>query len=147
MTIKSALFSKLLKKLLDHSVPEISVMDAFDLKEEVLFLDAREIEEFRVSHIQNAIHVGYNEFSHDKIIDKSLSQPIIVYCSVGYRSEKIAEQISERGFKKVHNLYGGIFEWYNQGFKVVNTSGETSLVHPFNKAWGIWLEKKEIPPV
>ncbi len=49
---------------------------------------------------------------------------VVVYCSVGYRSEKIAEKLKAAGYKNVFNLYGGIFEWENQNLPVYDSNGE-----------------------
>jgi hypothetical protein len=41
-------------------------------------------------------------------------------------------------------LYGGIFEWKNNNFKVLDTLGnETEKVHTFSKSWSKWLTKGE----
>ena len=48
-----------------------------------------------------------------KVEDIARESTIVVYCSVGYRSEKIAEELDKLGFTNVSNLYGGIFEWIN----------------------------------
>lgn len=114
---------------------------------EVLLLDAREREEFEVSKIPNAQFVGYSQFNITDVLQQfpNKSQPIVVYCSLGVRSENIALQLKKAGYTKVYNLYGGIFEWKNEGFDVVDTKGNlTEKVHAYNKKWGIYL-KKGIP--
>tara|TARA_R110002051_G_scaffold4043_7_gene21460 strand:+ start:3904 stop:4410 length:507 start_codon:yes stop_codon:yes gene_type:complete len=110
----------------------------------ILFLDTREIEEFEVSHLKNAIWVGYKKFDEQKVLktitDKS--QPIIVYCSIGVRSEDIGEQLKELGYTKILNLYGGIFEWKNKGGEVYNDQEiVTDSVHAFSKHWGKLLQE------
>jgi 3-mercaptopyruvate sulfurtransferase SseA len=61
---------------------------------------------------------------------------------VGYRSEKISEKLKQAGFKDVSNLYGGIFEWVNQGNPVVDENGKiTDNIHAYSKTWGVWLNK------
>jgi len=68
----------------------------------------------------------------------------VVYCSVGVRSEIIAHRIIEKGYTNVYNLYGGIFEWKNNGFQVMDTLGNTTeKVHTYNKEWSKWLTKGE----
>lgn len=137
--VSNAKFNQMLSKLLDHSVTEIGPNN---IKEEAIFLDAREIEEFQVSHLPNAIHVGYDYFNIQKwkyLINKK--KPIIVYCTVGYRSEKIAEQLQRNGFKNVKNLYGGIFEWVHQNNPLHCNKKHTDSVHTFNKEWSQWLQK------
>ena len=106
-----------------------------------MLLDAREPAEFAVSHIDNAVFVGYNNFNIDALKNIEKDSPIVVYCSVGYRSAKIAEKLLASGFTNVKNLYGGIFEWKNENHNVYNTNGITEQVHAFSKTWGIWLKK------
>jgi len=133
----------MLNTLLSHSVPEVSV-DEVDSSKSVVWLDARERNEFEVSQIDEAKWVGYDDFSLDRVEEIPKDQEIIVYCSVGYRSEKVAEQLMEAGFSNVSNLYGGIFEWKNQGQEVVDsTRTVTERVHAYSKIWGVWLKKGE----
>lgn len=134
----------MLKSLLSHTVPEITVKEAYDQKEEVLFLDAREPEEWQISHIDDAMFVGYDQFDMTILEATDKDQPIVVYCSVGYRSEKVSELLLADGFTNVQNLYGGIFEWKNQDFPVVDEQEEeTERVHAFDRTWGVWLREGE----
>ena len=141
-TVGNKDFAVLLDNLLKHTVPEVSAKQIVESKN-VLFLDARKKMEFDVSHIENAIWVGYLDFDSCKLIGIDKQQPIIVYCSVGFRSEKIAEKLISSGYKNVKNLYGGIFEWVNSGYDIVNTQGKTNEVHTFNKDWSKWVLKGE----
>ena len=52
--IQSTLYATLLKTLLNHSVPEIYVKDIPNIINPI-FVDAREYNEFEVSHIDKAI--------------------------------------------------------------------------------------------
>jgi len=129
-----------------RSVPYISVeeLKMRQTNEEVLLLDTREQNEFDVSHIPSAIFVGYSGFSSEKITEEIQDKDatIVVYCSLGIRSEVIGEKLKKAGFTKVYNLYGGIFEWKNRDYAVVDASEEeTENVHICSKAWGKWLEK------
>ena len=85
-----------ISSLLDFSIPIISVKEAFSNKENVIFLDAREEEEYSVSHIKDAIHIGYNDPQLTAVNDFPTDTPLILYCSVGYRSEKICKLLSEK---------------------------------------------------
>jgi len=134
-------FRSLLQGLLSHSVPEISVTEAARDSAGILFLDAREPREFEVSHLAGALPVGYDHFDLQSVQQVPRDRQIVVYCSVGYRSEKIAERLRAAGFTNVANLYGGIFEWVNQGHSVVDDKGPTQQVHAFDKTWGVWLRK------
>jgi rhodanese-related sulfurtransferase len=134
-----------LGKLNNGSVPYISAAELAGAGE-VVILDTRSGEEFKVSHLQHALWVGYGDFSPDslarQIPDKST--PVVVYCSVGVRSEDIGEKLIEQGYGDVKNLYGGIFEWKNKGYPVFDSSGmETEKVHAYNKQWGELLKSGE----
>ncbi|NJL77614.1 MAG: rhodanese-like domain-containing protein [Saprospiraceae bacterium] len=133
----------MLKNLLSHTVSELTVAEAKAVQGKAIFLDAREWKEYEVSHIANAKYVGYDSFDLKTVQHLPKDQPIVVYCSVGYRSEKVAEQLKSAGYQQVTNLYGGIFEWRNQGNGVVNQTGSTEKVHAYNRAWGVWLKKGE----
>ncbi|MGB0404273.1 MAG: rhodanese-like domain-containing protein [Salibacteraceae bacterium] len=139
-TVSNAEYSKMLKGLLDHSVPEVSVTD-ISPNEKVIYLDAREINEYEVSHIQSAIWVGYDQFQKSALKQVPKDSKIIVYCSVGYRSEKISEKLIKMGYKDVSNLYGGLFEWANQEMTMVNDSNQTNSIHAYDKDWGKWVTK------
>lgn len=142
--VESNAYSIMLKGLLSHSVNEISAKQAFERKDSVLFIDAREKKEFKVSHIEHSIWVGYDYLNLKPLKKVEKDTEIIVYCSVGYRSEKVAEKLKEKGFTNVSNLYGGIFEWKNNEFPIVDDNkSATDKVHAFNKVWGIWLNKGE----
>lgn len=133
-------YAERLEGLLAHSVPEIAVGAAAVL-DSVVFLDARSLEEFVVSRIPGAYWVGFEDFHLDRVSAVPRNQAVVVYCSVGYRSEKITEDLRTAGFQDVYNLYGGIFEWVNQGMPVEDRSGPTMKIHAYNRAWGRWLQQ------
>ena len=135
--------SKLLKEYNQESIPYISVQELATSKTNAVLLDAREAEEFAVSHIKNAVFVGYDNFNIKMVTNTIINkdQEIIVYCSLGIRSEDIAEQLKKDGYMNVKNLYGGIFEWKNNNFKVYNSRQKTTdSVHVFSKKWSKWLK-------
>lgn len=138
--VQSKSYNLLLKKLLKHDVPEISIDNLNKIKNTVLLLDAREPAEYTVSHLRNAKYVGYKDFNIDALKNTDKHQPIIVYCSVGYRSEKITEKLMNAGFTNVQNLYGGIFEWKNKKLDVYDADGITNNIHPYSNTWGLWLK-------
>ena len=139
--VNSKAYDIMLQGLLSHSVKEVSVSDIKD-KKDVIFVDARERKEFDVSDIKGAILVGYDSLDLSALDKIDKSKEVVVYCSVGYRSEKVSEKLENIGFKNVSNLYGGIFEWKNQEQPIVTPKKEpTEEVHAYSKVWGIWLNK------
>lgn len=106
-------------------------------------LDAREREEFEVSHLPGAKWVGYESFSLDGVKSLDKKKPVLIYCTVGARSQEIGKKMQEAGFERVFNLYGGIIHWANQN-KALEVNGiPTKKVHTYSKSWGIWLSKGE----
>ena len=142
---QSDAFKKVLDENIAQTVPIINVDSLHQNFLNFVVLDAREIEEFEISHIKNAIYVGYDNFSLRKVIKTiPANKPIVIYCSIGYRSEKIGEQLQKRGYK-VYNLYGGIFHWANQGYAVFDSNQKlTKKVHGYDKNWGKWLTNSEV---
>lgn len=140
--VQSKAYNDMLRDLLDHSVTEISVSDIEGEGDGYIFLDAREKNEFKVSHIKNAVWVGYDDFKLSRVKDIPKTKKIVVYCSVGYRSEKVSEKLVAAGYTNVQNLYGSIFEWVNQGKPVYDMKGgRTEFVHAYDREWGKWLTK------
>jgi len=145
LTAQDSEFEEMLDDLYRWTVPLITPaeLQANGLDRYAL-LDAREEEEYDVSHIEGAQYVGFSHFDEEKVSTIDRDKSVVVYCSVGYRSERIGEKLKEMGFKTVYNLYGGIFEWKNQGYRVENLEGkETEKVHAYNKKWGKWLKSGE----
>ncbi|GAA3636381.1 rhodanese-like domain-containing protein [Flavivirga jejuensis] len=135
---------KLLNKYNDKSVPYITPQELKALNKDVFLLDSREPKEYHTSHLKHAIHVGYDEFKIDSIQKKipNKNSEIIVYCSVGIRSESIGDSLKKAGYKNVKNLYGGIFEWKNNDLPVYNSvEKETDSIHTFSLKWSQWLKK------
>lgn len=139
--VESVAYDLALKTLLDSDTPTISVKEA--AAKDVIFVDARSADEYNVSHIQDAIWVGFEDFDIVRLKHVSKSKPIVVYCSIGYRSEKITQKLKAEGFEQVLNLYGGIFEWVNQGNAVYKDQKVTTKVHAYSKSWGFWLNEGE----
>jgi len=141
-------FEEMASSLPDGTVPFIKTNELNEQLSEkennIVILDAREKKEYKVSHIENAKYVGYDAFKISSVKNIDKSAKIVIYCSVGYRSEKIGEKLQKKGFKNVFNLYGGIFDWKNKGYSIVNAKGEkTEKIHAYNQSWGKWLEKGE----
>ncbi len=137
-------FDKKIKRLLRFTVPTLSPQQVKEL-DAPLLLDAREREEYDISHLPNAQHIGYRDFDKSTLTHLPKDTTLVVYCSIGYRSEKIGEQLQKMGFTNVYNLYGSIFEWVNQGNIVVDTNNNpTKRIHTYNRAWSKWMENGEM---
>jgi rhodanese-related sulfurtransferase len=131
----------ILVKYNKKTVPYIHIDEFLKLKNPTVF-DTREQKEFDVSHIKNAYSVGFDKFDQKSIKEKfkNFKDTIVVYCSIGVRSEIIGTKLRKLGYKNVYNLYGGIFEWKNKNQSVVDNNQEyTEDVHVFSEEWSKFL--------
>ncbi len=135
-------FDEKIESLLNKTVPLVSEKELSELlskDQKPVVLDTRSREEYEVSHIDGAMFIDYDSFENEMLKGINKNDTVIVYCSVGYRSEKIGEKMQKLGYKNVLNLYGGIFDWKNNGQQVTNNTGITDSVHTYNKSWSHWL--------
>jgi rhodanese-related sulfurtransferase len=132
---------KTLEKLNKKTIPYISVTELQN-QDSLVILDTRELIEYNVSHLKNALWVGYDDFDINQISIKDKNQKIVVYCSIGIRSENIGEKLVANGYLNVMNLYGGIFKWIEEDLPVYDLEeNRTENVHVFSKYWGKLLTK------
>lgn len=108
-----------------------------------LLADARKPEEFAISHLPGAHHL--DSVAAVKATLQSNSQPVVVYCSVGYRSSVLAEKLQKAGVTNVFNLDGSIFAWANEGRPVFRGTNTVQQVHPYSKKWGALLDERFHP--
>jgi len=146
--VDDSAFDQKLERLLSFTVPLITVDQLQQTKETVYLFDTRKKEEYDISHINGAKYLGYRDFDASRLGDLPKDAPIVVYCSVGYRSEKIGEKLMQLGYTNVSNLYGSLFEWVNLDYPVVNNQGQTTeKVHAYNKNWSRWIRSGKIKKV
>lgn len=90
------------------------------LKEDkAILIDVREFFEFRRTRIRDAVNIpssGNLEFAADTL-EKGCA--LLLYCTSGYRSKRVAKYFCEKGFTKVYSLDGGIIAWKKDGMPVV----------------------------
>lgn len=140
----SKAYKVMLEGMYKHTVPTVSCSELKKEQNSVILLDTRAKQEYEVSHLPEARWVGYDEFDLKKVENLPKSTPIVVYCTVGVRSERIGEKLKAAGYRNVRNLYGSIFEWVNQDNPVVDNQGKpTQKVHAYSRTWGVWLNKGE----
>lgn len=139
---QSLAYKALLEGLYDSKFPtvkpeQIQSLSAYQI------LDTREKEEFEVSHLPGAIWAGYDTFTLKNVESLDKNKPVLVYCTVGARSQEIGKKLIEDGFTQVFNLYGGIIQWANETKPLVAEGQSTHKVHTYSRTWGIWLKKGE----
>jgi len=101
-----------------------------DGREKIFILDARNKEEYNVSHIKNAKRCGYNDFSVERIWMVDRKARVIVYSITGERGMIVAQYLKLMGFVDIQSLQGSIITWKNEGYEVIDSNGqETDKVH------------------
>lgn len=103
----------------------------------VVLLDVRSRKEFDFSHLPGARHIDPDAKPAE--FDRTLAGhtgPVVVYCSVGWRSSALAQRLIEAGRTNVQNLEGSIFAWANEGRPLESRGQPTDKVHPYNRTFG-----------
>ena len=104
----------------------------------VVFVDIREDREQRVSMIPGA--VTEDEFRNNP--DKYRNHIVIGYCTISYRSGKLARKLRKQGIIMA-NLRGGLLAWVHEGGKVYDSKGETKRIHVYEEEWNYPPESYE----
>jgi len=110
--------------------------------DDIVLFDVRELDEYRVSHIDGAIQVqpdiDIDEFNED-YGELLAGKKAVFYCSVGRRSSDLIARLDpvlkRSGVQSSANLKGGIFNWVNQNNELTGKK-----VHPYNAYWGRLIE-------
>ena len=115
-------------------VQDIEPAEAMRLLKEgkALFIDVREEREQQVSMLPGA--VTEKQFLKDPGRDRD--RTLIAYCTISYRSGKLAERLKARGIT-LFNLRGGLLAWVHSGGKVYDQNGETKRIHVYGKKWNL----------
>lgn len=83
-----------------------------DERDDIIILDVRTQEEFEGGYIKGAILFPSQEVNKEtaaqKLPDKD--QTILIYCSSGGRSKKVAQQLVDMGYTNIYE-FGGINSW------------------------------------
>jgi len=103
-----------------------------------LLLDARALEEFDANHIAGAVRIDPDAPDVTAVLEQRPST-VVVYCSVGWRSARVVEQLRAAGVDATYNLHGGIFRWANEGREVVGAAAPR--VHPYDARWGALVDE------
>ena len=134
-------FDKEIASLIRFTVPVIGVTELEAERSSYVVFDTRQKEEYDVSHIPGANYLGYKGFDEKRLEGTPKDAKIVLYCSIGYRSEKIGQRLQALGYQNVFNLYGSIFEWANRSLPLEDKNGNaTQKVHTYNKSWSKWVD-------
>ena len=97
-------------------IPEITPQEVkmmMDERKPFVLIDVREPHEYRICNIPGAKLIPLNEVpQHMHELDSA--DEIVVHCRSGVRSAKAVDLLMKSGFRKIHNLKGGILAWADQ---------------------------------
>ncbi len=120
-------------------VSDLAAMLSADPGERPILLDARTPEEFAVSHLPGAGLADTEERARALLAEAAPERPVVVYCSVGYRSARLARALARDTHRSVSNLGGSIFAWANAGLPVHRAGRPVAEVHPYDARWSCHL--------
>jgi adenylyltransferase/sulfurtransferase len=98
-----------------NGIPQMSVKELkqrLDDGDDLLILDVREPFEYQIAQIGGRL-IPLNDLPK-RMNELNTAQEIVVQCKSGGRSQRAAEFLAKNGFKKLHNLAGGITAWSNE---------------------------------
>lgn len=130
-----------IKAIAREVFPSVSQVDTAALAEwlpqsnpSLLLVDVRSPEEFGVSHLPGAVNLQTAAQIAAAVNERKPTRTVL-YCSVGFRSSRLAHALARQGLRGVMNLEGSIFQWANEGRAVYQGEGEVQKVHPYGKRW------------
>jgi len=139
-----ALSWSLVKRWINQQFPDVPSLSTEQLahwlvneQPSPIVVDVRDEAEYAVSHLPGARHLPTVDAIQQA--DISPDSTLVLYCSVGYRSARLADKLQAAGYPHVFNLEGSVFEWYNQGHPLVADQQPVQQVHPYNRLWGLLL--------
>jgi len=124
------------------STQQLAAMRADDTAPDIVLLDARSATEFKVSHLPGAVLASNTRMALEALEASDPTPTIVVYCSVGYRSSRLAEKLQARGIENVFNLEGSLFQWANEGRPLYRGEERVYQAHPYDEEWGQLLDRR-----
>lgn len=115
-------------------IDEIGTEEALNLVNDprVVFVDVREPGEQAVSMIPGA--VTSEVFLADT--ERYRNQRIIAYCTISYRSGKLAARLTRKGVA-LANLKGGLLAWVHAGGPLVRGTLPVNELHVYGRKWDL----------
>ena len=99
-----------------NEIREIAPHQLARMKPHPLIIDIREEREYRLGHIEGAVHVSPNTLESRVLeIAPELDAPIVIYCATGSACASAAEALRRLGYKKIFSLKGGLQSWLEAG--------------------------------
>ncbi len=138
--LQNSAFDRKLTRMLPFDTKLMGAREVYRNLGEVPIFDVRSWEEYEVSHLPTAVWMPYPDLNLHLLHSFASSDTIILYCTIGYRSDRMGEKLRKEGYSQVYNLYGSIFAWAERGLPLVDSNDRpTNRIHTFNKRWSKWM--------
>jgi rhodanese-related sulfurtransferase len=113
-------------------IREIAPQRLVRMKPHPLIIDIREEREYRLGHIEGAVHINRN-LLEGKILQiaPELTTPIVIYCAVGTTCTSAAEALRRLGYHNIFSLQGGLQNWLEAGGLVECPAAQRNSVSRF----------------
>lgn len=134
-----------LERRIRERFPGVSQLDLATYEREhaarALLVDVRTDAEWDVSAIPGAVHAT-TPAAIAAALARSGQGEVVLYCSVGWRSARLADRLGGSLGVPVYNLAGSIFAWANSGRPVVKDGAGVERVHPYDDDWAPLLDER-----
>jgi adenylyltransferase/sulfurtransferase len=100
------------EKPVETSVPEIQVEELkrrLDAGDNIFVLDVREPHEYQICNMGGHL-IPLGDLPK-RVNELDTSREIVAHCRSGVRSAKAVRQLQAAGFRRLHNLAGGVLRW------------------------------------
>ena len=97
-------------------VPEITALEVkkmMDERKPFVLVDVREPHEFQICRIPGSTLIPLGDVPR-RMHELNSADEIVVHCRSGQRSAQAVELLMKAGFRKIHNLKGGVLAWADQ---------------------------------
>ncbi len=95
--------------------------------EKGIVLDLRKEEDFNAGHILNAVNIPEERISEQKETwSKYNNKPVILCCTHGNTSPRIARILKQGGLEKLYFLRGGVHAWRQANLPLASVSKDAA---------------------
>jgi rhodanese-related sulfurtransferase len=117
-------------------IPDFAAAEAMSLADSLAFviLDVREPKEREVSILAGSV----DRKTYDEHRQEWKGRPVLVYCTIGYRSGLATKKLREEGVE-AYNIIGGMLGWAHAGGEVLDgkTLEPTRRIHIYGSRWNL----------
>lgn len=112
--VSSAIAQSVTTDKIFRSISPEEAMRMLQKRDDIVFLDVRTPKERARGYIPGSQLVAFTDIATGKVLPPK-EKAIMLVCAVGGRSYFAGQILSQKGYKEVYNLSGGVKKWYQSG--------------------------------